>query len=187
MARPPRPSSGLGGPPPRQFKRRKEEFRPKEKKVPCKFFMEGRCKYGDDCPFSHNIQQQKKLEACKFYMGGYCQKGPNCVYLHNEFPCKFYHTGQRCYAGDACKFSHDVLSQDQRMALDRTLEKENKEIFLRNQRHEFERQNDHGFDGPYRGQGEDHREAKILHDNLSHELVGPKPEDNNHWENNRRR
>lgn len=151
--------------------------------------MEGRCKYGDECPFSHNIVQQKKLEACKFYMGGYCQKGPNCVYLHNEFPCKFFHTGQRCYSGEACKFSHDVLTQDQRMALERALEKENKDSVLRIQRNGgFDRQqnmDEFGEGHPHNGP---EREGKVFLDNQSRELSGQNPEDaQNNWENNRRR
>ncbi|OQV17820.1 putative Zinc finger CCCH domain-containing protein 6 [Hypsibius exemplaris] len=99
---------------------------PKEKRVPCKFFLEGRCRHGDTCPFSHNVPQTRKLEACKFYTGGHCQKGDGCVYMHGDFPCKFYHTGQQCYSGDNCKFSHANLTQDGRVALERFLEKDGK-------------------------------------------------------------
>lgn len=27
-----------------------------------------------------------------------------------EFPCKFFHTGLPCYAGEKCKFKHEGLA-----------------------------------------------------------------------------
>lgn len=47
-----------------------------------------------------------KLELCKFYQMECCAKGDKCLYMHSEFPCKFYHTGLTCPAGDNCKFAH---------------------------------------------------------------------------------
>lgn len=47
-----------------------------------------------------------KLELCKFYQMECCAKGDKCLYMHSEFPCKFYHTGLPCPAGDNCKFAH---------------------------------------------------------------------------------
>lgn len=85
----------------------------------CKYFLEGRCIKGDDCKFDHDAEPQKKKEVCKFYIQGYCSKGDRCIYMHHEFPCKFYHTGTKCYQGDNCKFSHDPLTDDARMMLDR--------------------------------------------------------------------
>lgn len=34
----------------------------------------------------------------------------DCVYMHKSYPCKYYHLVGRCYAGEACKLSHDDLS-----------------------------------------------------------------------------
>uniref|UniRef100_A0A3B3ZBL0 C3H1-type domain-containing protein n=1 Tax=Periophthalmus magnuspinnatus TaxID=409849 RepID=A0A3B3ZBL0_9GOBI len=76
----------------------------------CKYFLEGRCIKGDHCKFEHElIPLDKKKELCKFYFQGYCSKGDNCTAAH-EYPCKFFHTGAKCYQGDKCKFSHDALN-----------------------------------------------------------------------------
>lgn len=78
----------------------------------CKYFIEGRCIKGDQCKFEHdNVVPEKKKELCKFYVQGYCTKGENCIYMHNDYPCKFFHTGAKCYQGDNCKFSHEPLTE----------------------------------------------------------------------------
>ncbi|KFQ16910.1 Zinc finger CCCH domain-containing protein 6, partial [Merops nubicus] len=93
----------------------------------CKYFLEGRCIKGEQCKFDHDAEIEKKKEICKFYIQGYCTKGENCIYLHNEslicclheFPCKFYHTGAKCYQGDKCKFSHAPLTAETKELLDK--------------------------------------------------------------------
>ncbi|XP_058523612.1 zinc finger CCCH domain-containing protein 6 isoform X1 [Ochotona princeps] len=90
----------------------------------CKYFLEGRCIKGDQCKFDHDAELEKRKEICKFYLQGYCTKGENCIYMHNEFPCKFYHTGAKCYQGDNCKFSHDDLTKETRKLLDKVLNNE---------------------------------------------------------------
>ncbi|XP_053358380.1 zinc finger CCCH domain-containing protein 6 isoform X1 [Clarias gariepinus] len=88
----------------------------------CKYFIEGRCIKGDQCKFEHdNVVPEKKKELCKFYVQGYCTKGENCIYMHNEYPCKFFHTGAKCYQGDHCKFSHDPLTEVTKELLDKIL------------------------------------------------------------------
>ncbi|XP_077468605.1 zinc finger CCCH domain-containing protein 6 isoform X4 [Stigmatopora argus] len=77
----------------------------------CKYFLEGRCIKGEQCKFEHELViPDKKRELCKFYLQGYCSKGDHCIYMHSEYPCKFFHTGAKCYQGDNCKFSHDDLT-----------------------------------------------------------------------------
>ncbi|XP_053169452.1 zinc finger CCCH domain-containing protein 6 [Hemicordylus capensis] len=90
----------------------------------CKYFLEARCIKGDQCKFDHDAEIEKKKEICKFYIQGYCSKGENCIYMHNEFPCKFYHTGAKCYHGDKCKFSHDPLTKETKELLDKVLNTE---------------------------------------------------------------
>ncbi|XP_077352220.1 zinc finger CCCH domain-containing protein 6 isoform X2 [Festucalex cinctus] len=77
----------------------------------CKYFLEGRCIKGEQCKFEHELViPDKKKELCKFYLQGYCSKGDHCIYMHSEYPCKFFHTGAKCYQGENCKFSHDALT-----------------------------------------------------------------------------
>lgn len=83
----------------------------------CKYFAEGKCLKGHDCPYSHELAIVKKRELCKFYLQGFCGKGDRCLFMHDEFPCKFYHTGAECYAGDKCRFSHQPLTEDTRNIL----------------------------------------------------------------------
>ncbi|XP_063086081.1 zinc finger CCCH domain-containing protein 6 isoform X2 [Cavia porcellus] len=87
----------------------------------CKYFLEGRCIKGDQCKFDHDAELEKRKEICKFYLQGYCTKGENCIYMHNEFPCKFYHSGAKCYQGDNCKFSHDDLTKETKKLLEKVL------------------------------------------------------------------
>lgn len=81
----------------------------------CKFFKEGKCTKGSDCPFSH--YRPVKKELCRFYLNGHCNKGKECIYMHNDFPCKFYHTGSECYSMDKCRFSHAPLTEETRKLL----------------------------------------------------------------------
>ncbi|XP_047208238.1 zinc finger CCCH domain-containing protein 6 isoform X2 [Girardinichthys multiradiatus] len=91
----------------------------------CKYFLEGRCIKGEQCKFEHElVVPDKKKELCKFYLQGYCSKGDHCIYMHNEYPCKFFHTGAKCYQGDNCKFSHDALNDVTKELLDKIINTE---------------------------------------------------------------
>uniref|UniRef100_A0A8C4R3S9 C3H1-type domain-containing protein n=1 Tax=Eptatretus burgeri TaxID=7764 RepID=A0A8C4R3S9_EPTBU len=93
----------------------------KKQRVVCSFYMEGRCNKGDLCHFSHDAEPLKKKEPCKFYAGGSCGKGEKCLYMHDDFPCKFFHTGTNCFQGDLCRFSHQPLTDETRLILQKVL------------------------------------------------------------------
>ncbi|KAM9211824.1 zinc finger CCCH domain-containing protein 8 isoform 2-T4 [Dugong dugon] len=92
----------------------------------CKYFLERKCIKGDQCKFDHDAELEKKKEMCKFYVQGYCNRGENCLYLHSEYPCKFYHTGTKCYQGEHCKFSHAPLTAETQELLAKVLDTEKK-------------------------------------------------------------
>lgn len=105
-------------------KRKREE----SNDIVCKFYMQGKCHQGSECPYSHSVQPPRKMELCKFYMMDCCAKKDKCLYMHNDFPCKFYHTGLKCHAGKNCKFSHGKLNETLRSILLKHLETAPKEI-----------------------------------------------------------
>lgn len=88
----------------------------------CKFYLDSKCVKGAECPFSHDVPQPRKADLCKFYLGGYCARGEHCSFMHQDFPCKFFHTGAKCYADTACRFSHQPLTDDTRRLLHRYLD-----------------------------------------------------------------
>lgn len=98
-----------------------DKHQDKKGKAICKYYIEGRCTWGDHCNFSHDIELPKKKELCKFYITGFCARADHCPYMHGEFPCKLYHTTGNCVNGDECMFSHDALSDDTQELLNKML------------------------------------------------------------------
>ena len=79
--------------------------------------------------FSHDAEPPKIMELCKFYLFERCAKREKCLYLHKGFPCKYFHTGQRCLDTDeTCIFSHSPLNEETRAILLKHLESAPKEI-----------------------------------------------------------
>ncbi|MEE6491178.1 hypothetical protein FKM82_016118 [Ascaphus truei] len=93
----------------------------KKGKVICKYFVEGRCTWGEHCNFSHDVEVPRRRGLCKFYVTGYCARADNCPYMHNEFPCKLYHTTGNCVNGEDCMFSHEPLTDETHDLLDKIL------------------------------------------------------------------
>ncbi|XP_034024554.1 zinc finger CCCH domain-containing protein 4 isoform X2 [Thalassophryne amazonica] len=98
-----------------------DKHQDKKGKAICKYYIEGRCTWGDHCNFSHDIELPKKKELCKFYITGFCARADHCPYMHGEFPCKLFHTTGKCVNGDDCMFSHEALTDDTQELLNKML------------------------------------------------------------------
>lgn len=94
-------------------------------RVPCRYWMEGKCGKGEECTFSHaqrplrSPEEARSDEVCRFHLAGTCLKGETCLYSHDlsRVPCKFFHVKAACSAGDACRFSHAPISEQVRHQL----------------------------------------------------------------------
>lgn len=62
--------------PNRRFRRSRSRSRSPSRKneAICMYYMQGSCQRGKGCPYSHDIQPQRKMELCKFYMMDCCAK-----------------------------------------------------------------------------------------------------------------
>uniref|UniRef100_A0A2S2PDL3 Zinc finger CCCH domain-containing protein 6 n=2 Tax=Schizaphis graminum TaxID=13262 RepID=A0A2S2PDL3_SCHGA len=87
-----------------------------EEKI-CQYFLQGKCLKENNCTYSHQQPNGRKMELCKFYLMDCCSKEDRCTFMHSEFPCKYYHTGMKCYSGVNCRFSHAKLDEEQRKKL----------------------------------------------------------------------
>lgn len=52
--------------------------------VPCKFYRQGSCQAGNNCPFSHNLDGQLAADKlpCKYFQMGNCKFGLKCALGH---------------------------------------------------------------------------------------------------------
>ena len=89
-------------------------FKSVKSKQICQFYINGACKKGDKCPYSHDAEQIHKKELCKFFLSGKCAKGLKCLYSHDlsEIPCKYFHGLGFCENFQNCPFSHERLDQE---------------------------------------------------------------------------
>ena len=76
----------------------------------CRHMLEGGC-FRADCEFSHDVSHM----PCRFWLQGHCEKGDQCPFMHptepqqhvsSLIPCKFFFDRGFCRNGDACPFSH---------------------------------------------------------------------------------
>uniref|UniRef100_A0A673J8R9 RING-type E3 ubiquitin transferase n=2 Tax=Sinocyclocheilus rhinocerous TaxID=307959 RepID=A0A673J8R9_9TELE len=54
------------------------------KHVPCRYFMHGLCKEGDNCRYLHDLSSCKPTMICKFFQKGCCAFGDRCRYEHTK-------------------------------------------------------------------------------------------------------
>ncbi|KTW29075.1 uncharacterized protein T551_02349 [Pneumocystis jirovecii RU7] len=50
--------------------------------VPCKFYRQGVCTAGKNCPFSHNLSLEAEGAPCKYFQKGNCKFGARCALAH---------------------------------------------------------------------------------------------------------
>ncbi|XP_072419389.1 makorin, ring finger protein, 4 isoform X1 [Chiloscyllium punctatum] len=55
---------------------------PRRRRILCRNFVCGVCKWGHSCYYSHDLSMLKSSQICKHYLNGFCFYGNNCRYLH---------------------------------------------------------------------------------------------------------
>ncbi len=75
-----------------------------EKMPSCKFFLEGLCSRGEDCPYRH-VKVSANADICPEYLKGYCSAGQECKLRHVSRCPQFEKTGV-CARGQRCPYPH---------------------------------------------------------------------------------
>ena len=111
----------------RDAKKTTSVFTKTEKRVVCKYWMEGTCSKGDSCTYSHALTPLKSLSEskqpatlCKYILqAGSCARGSDCRFSHDvsQVPCKFWHGTGECAQGSECKFSHEPIAEEVKQKL----------------------------------------------------------------------
>jgi len=52
-----------------------------EQNIICRYYLNGYCKFGNKCKFSHNITDATS-QICQFFQKGHCRNGDECRFLH---------------------------------------------------------------------------------------------------------
>ena len=88
-------------------------------RVPCSFYLEGRCDKGAACAFPHDGVPSRKHEMCKYFERGACKEGERCLFAHEARAvcCAALFSQGQCRAGASCRFSHAEPTEAQRAAL----------------------------------------------------------------------
>ncbi|XP_056357211.1 E3 ubiquitin-protein ligase makorin-2 [Oenanthe melanoleuca] len=56
------------------------------KQVTCRYYLQGVCREGSKCQFSHDLATSKSSTICKYYQKGQCAYGSRCRYDHVRLP-----------------------------------------------------------------------------------------------------
>ncbi|XP_043719479.1 uncharacterized protein LOC122667293 isoform X2 [Telopea speciosissima] len=80
----------------------------------CKHYLQGRCRQGDSCKFSHDTIPLTKSTPCKHFARHSCLKGDDCPFNHelSNYPCDNYVSKGSCIRGDKCLFSHKIQPKE---------------------------------------------------------------------------
>ncbi|KAL7095981.1 hypothetical protein ACP275_10G056900 [Erythranthe tilingii] len=86
----------------------------KTKKIPyCCYYIQGRCRKGEKCNFSHDTVPLTKSTPCKYLAHGFCMKGDDCPFDHelSKYPCVKHASNYPCPRLPKCLFSHEIVKQ----------------------------------------------------------------------------
>ncbi|XP_078053964.1 putative E3 ubiquitin-protein ligase makorin-1 [Mustelus asterias] len=92
---------------------------PRRKRILCRNFVCGVCKWGHSCYYSHDLSMLKSSQICKHYLNGFCFYGNRCRYQHVQ-PTAAWLAGIRrgsepalqLRAGESSQSYQDVESSD---------------------------------------------------------------------------
>ncbi|XP_067863470.1 makorin, ring finger protein, 4 [Heptranchias perlo] len=57
---------------------------PRRRRILCRNFVHGACKWGLSCYYSHDLSMQKSSQICRHYLNGFCFYGEHCRYQHTR-------------------------------------------------------------------------------------------------------
>lgn len=74
----------------------------------CNYWLVGKCKKGESCPYRHTKDETVDIPVCKYMINGKCNKGEECPFSHDmkRVKCQYFKYGN-CDKGDECPFNHD--------------------------------------------------------------------------------
>jgi hypothetical protein len=70
----------------------------------CKFFLDGLCTRGDDCPYRH-VKVNEEASVCPDFLKGFCPAATECKKRHIN-ACPQFETRGACGRGSACPLPH---------------------------------------------------------------------------------
>ena len=72
----------------------------------CKFFLEGLCTKGDDCPYRH-VKVNEAADVCPDFLKGFCPAAAECKKRHVNV-CPHFESRGACPRGEKCPLPHNA-------------------------------------------------------------------------------
>ena len=72
----------------------------------CKFFLEGLCTKGDDCPYRH-VKVNESADVCPDFLKGFCPAAAECKKRHVNV-CPQFESRGACPRGERCPLPHNA-------------------------------------------------------------------------------